>query len=67
MNPHGEFMTQMARNLTNEFDGFLRGKRYLILDRDTKFTEQFRNIFERNGVSIVRIGEYEFKSQSTSG
>jgi Integrase core domain len=29
-------MTQIARNLTDLNDGFLRGKHYLILDRDTK-------------------------------
>ncbi|MET0498154.1 MAG: response regulator transcription factor [Steroidobacteraceae bacterium] len=29
-------MTQIARNLTDAESGFLRGARYLILDRDTK-------------------------------
>ena len=40
--PNGEFMAQVARNLTDSVDGFLRDKRFLILDRDSKFTEQFR-------------------------
>ena len=31
-----DFMAQVARNLTDPFDGFLRDKRHLILDRDTK-------------------------------
>ncbi len=31
-------MKQMARNPTDPFDGCLRGNRYLIMDRDTKFT-----------------------------
>ena len=31
-------MMQVGRNLTDPFDGFLRGKRFLILDRDKKFT-----------------------------
>jgi hypothetical protein len=30
-------MTLIARNLTELNDGFLRGKRYLILDRDAKY------------------------------
>ena len=42
-NPNGAFMMQIARNLTDEFDGFLRNHRYLIMDRDTKFTEAFRD------------------------
>ena len=39
--PNGKWMTQVARNLSDAFDGFLRGKRYLILDRDTKFCPAF--------------------------
>ena len=30
-------MMQVARNLTDPVDGFLLGKRFLILDRDKKF------------------------------
>ena len=30
-------MMQVGRNLTDPLDGFLRGKRWLILDRDQKF------------------------------
>ena len=36
--PHGEWMEQVARNLTDAFDGFLLGTRYIILDRDPLFT-----------------------------
>ena len=32
--PGGDWMKQMARNLLEAEDGFLRGKRYLILGRD---------------------------------
>ena len=32
-------MKQVARNLTDMWDGFLLGKRYLIHDRDPLFTE----------------------------
>jgi transposase InsO family protein len=46
--PNSEFMAQVAR-------GFLRGKRFLILDRDTKFTEQFRRILSDAGVEVVPI------------
>jgi putative transposase len=40
-NPDEIWMKQIARNLTDA-DGFLNGKRYILMDRDTKFTEAFR-------------------------
>jgi len=52
-NPNAEFMAQVARNLTDRVDGFLRDARWLILDRDTKFTEQFRRILDETGVGVV--------------
>ena len=39
--PTAAFVQQCARQLTTHFDGFLLHKRYLIPDRDTKFTEAF--------------------------
>ncbi len=53
-NPDEGFMAQAARNLTDEFDGFLRGRRYLIIDLDSKFSAEFTATLERAGVSIVR-------------
>jgi len=38
-NPHEDWMKQVAKNLTDAEDGFLNGKRFLIMDRDTKFCE----------------------------
>lgn len=35
----GEWMKQMGRNLSDPLNGFLRGKRYLIHDRDPLFSE----------------------------
>lgn len=52
-NPDAEFMAQVARNLTDPVDGFLRAIRFLILDRDSKFTAQFRRILKDAGVQIV--------------
>ena len=54
-NPHKLWMQQIARNLTNYEDGFLRGKCYLLMDRDTKFCESFRDIVETAGVKPVRL------------
>ena len=48
-------MAQVARNLTALDDGFLHGKRFLILDADTKFTAEFRRILDDAGVKVVQI------------
>ncbi|MFO1078440.1 MAG: integrase core domain-containing protein [Planctomycetota bacterium] len=53
-NPDAAFMAQVARNLIDPVDGFLRGKRFLIADLDTKFNERFREVHERGGVRVVR-------------
>ena len=37
VNPHENWMKEVARNLTDPCEGFLLDKRYLIMDRDTKF------------------------------
>ncbi len=36
VNPTAVWMTQIGRNLTDPFDGFLRNSCYLVMDRDTK-------------------------------
>ncbi len=53
--PHELWMKQMARNLTDPFDGFLLGKRYLIMDRDDKFSAGFRQILQNEGIEAVRL------------
>ena len=45
----------MARNLTDAVDGLLRGKRFLIHDRDLIFTEVFDEILRSVGVTPVRL------------
>ena len=45
--PDNAWMTQIARNVTDTHDGFLRDKRYLIMDRDTKYSDAFRGIITR--------------------
>jgi putative transposase len=52
-NPNEAFMAQVARNLTDCMDGFLRGHRFLICDRDTKFTKQFKQALKAAGVEVV--------------
>jgi putative transposase len=52
--PNGAYMKQVARNLTDVSDGFLLNSRYLIMDRDTKYTWEFRDNLDREGVKPVR-------------
>jgi len=49
--PDQEWMEQQARNMTMEEWGSLRGCRYLLHDRDTKYTHSFR--------AIIASGEVE--------
>ena len=48
-------MLQIARNLTDAEQGFLRGRKYLLMDRDTKFSETFRVTLQQAGVEAVRL------------
>ena len=51
--PDEAFMMQSARQLTEHFDGFLLGKRYLTHDRDSKFTKAFDQYLKDSGVGPV--------------
>jgi transposase InsO family protein len=53
--PHGEWMKQVGRNVTDAVDGFLLNIRYLILDRDKIHTEAFRDLLKNAGVKPVRL------------
>jgi putative transposase len=47
-------MKQMARNLTDPFSGFLKGKKYLIHDQDPLFTEAFKDILQAGGITCKK-------------
>src|SRR6266700_2799869 len=51
--PTAAFMQQCARQLPDPFEGFLVGKRYLIHDRDTKFTQAFDGLLKASGVEPI--------------
>jgi putative transposase len=53
--PHGAWMLQVARNLLDSVDGFLEGKRFLLLDRDPLYTSQFRALLSSAGVTPIRL------------
>jgi len=52
-NPISAWMEQMARNLTDSEAGFLKGKRFLIIDRDAIFSPRFKTILAGAGVDIL--------------
>ncbi len=52
-NPNSSFMVQVARQMTDVFDGTLNDVRFLIMDRDTKFTKHFKTFLRREGVEPV--------------
>ncbi len=55
VDPDGAWMKQIARNLTDPIDGFLRNASHLIHDRDPLFTEAFRDMLDGVDVKTVKI------------
>jgi putative transposase len=52
---NGAWMLQVARNLTDPGNGFLRNMRQLVLDRDPLFSSAFRELLSGAGVKVVRL------------
>jgi len=50
-NPNEAWMMRAAKNLTGPIDGFLIGKRFLIMDRDTKYSEAFWHLLRTAGTT----------------
>ena len=53
--PDGLWMLQVARNLTDAIDGFLRGSRYLIHDRGPLFTRELEGFLRAAGVTCLKL------------
>ncbi len=47
-------MMQVARNLTDGFNGALAGKSYLIVDRDAQYSAQFRRLIAECRTAVIR-------------
>ena len=52
--PNGPWVTQVARNFAADLEEAGRRFRFLIRDRDTKFTASFDSVFASIGVEIIR-------------
>jgi len=55
VHPDEPWMKQMARNVTKEGCGILRDCRYLLHDRDTKYTRSFRAIIASGQVEPLAL------------
>ena len=53
--PDACWMQQMARNATLEDMGYLKGYRYVLHDRDTKFCPDFHETLAAGGVDCVAL------------
>src|SRR6202171_462420 len=53
--PDESWMLQIGGNVTDSQSGALRAKRYLIIDRDTKYSEQFRRLIRDNGTRVIPL------------
>ncbi len=53
-NPVGEWVVQQARNLSFDLAGRSRPAKFLIRDRDTKFTSRFDEVFRTEGIRIIK-------------
>jgi len=53
--PDEVWMLQVGRNATDTLDGVLIGKSHLIIDRDTKYSKQFRRLIAEAGTAVIRL------------
>jgi putative transposase len=54
-NPDDGWILQAGRNLTDSEDGFRKGMRYILMDRDTKYSDAFRSMLKESAVEPVRL------------
>jgi putative transposase len=53
-NPDGRWVTQQARNLVMQLDDEGRRPRFVIRDRDSKFTREFDEVFRTEGIRVIK-------------
>jgi len=53
--PDEAWIMQVGRSLVDTESGTLRGKRYLIINRDGKYSERFRRLIRESGCKVIRL------------
>jgi putative transposase len=53
-NPDGRWVTQQARNLVMTLDDEGVRPRFLVRDRDSKFTSDFDEVFRSEGLRVIK-------------
>jgi putative transposase len=53
-NPDGGWVTQQARNLLMQLDDDAIRPRFVIRDRDSKFSRKFDEVFRSEGIRVIR-------------
>ena len=53
-NPNERWVTQQARNLVMTLAGQEQPVRFLVRDRDSKFTRSFDEVFRSEGIRVIR-------------
>ena len=66
-NPNGPWVTQVARNFATDLEEAGRSFRFLIRDRDTKFTASFDVVFASIGVEAIRVFDSHVPCARVSG
>ena len=61
--PDDAFMLQLVRQLADASDGAVHEGRFLIRDRDRKWSPAVRHLLETSGVRVIRtLGEWDSNS-----
>jgi len=55
VDPGENWVKQVFRNQLDAFDGFLLGKRYILMDRDPLYSQAVRALLDSSGVKPVRL------------
>ena len=53
--PDESWMLQIGRSLTDAQSGALHAKRYLVIDRDCKYSRQFGRLVQDSGTKVIRL------------
>jgi putative transposase len=53
-NPDGRWVSQQARNLLVQFDDDCIRPRFLVRDRDSKFSRAFEEVFRSEGIRVIK-------------